>query len=204
MIAVFIVRKTELSRIPRIGQLANGGTKPPSSTQVFSFLSKGPHPEPAGSRMQHSSTHLEPRPAGALRDAPRPQPSAPGTSGRPRAAPPSSRRSHPRPVQRGAQQAVRADPWRRQAQCCWGRSLCASLWGAGFPARSRGAPRARTPMHRRQQSPRCASVKARGPGRHRERGLARGSGPPWPAACRVQTGPRQPNPAARARGLSQG
>lgn len=41
------------------------------------------------------------------------------------------------------------------------------------------------------------------PGRRWERAW-RGSGLPWPAARRVQTGPRQPNPAARARGRSQG
>lgn len=225
----------------KVGQLVNG-TKTPSSTQVFSFLSKGPfpgvfcepawdpqdkasppgshtereqagaasgrgpHPEPAESRAPHSCTHLAPRPAGAPKGAPRPETSARGDARA--AACVSSLRPLPRPPppSRGALSPRSGrTPGRRQAQPSWGRSPRASAPGAG--ASSRGAQGARAHAHlpTLKQSPGSASVADRregraggtrgGPGRPREHrpgrpgGNGRGA---WPAARRVQTGPRQP------------
>lgn len=241
---------SQANRFLKVGQLVSGN-KTPSSTQVFSFSSKGPflrafcgpawapqdkafppplahraagaasgrgsHPEPAGSRAPHSCT-LAPRPAGAPKGAPRPETSARGDAWA--AACVSSLQPLPRPPPRSRGALSRRSgrtPGRRQAQPSWGHSPRASARGAGSSCRvaqgsgeEEGARRAQgARAHARRptlkQSPRSASVADRrearaggirgGPGRPREYspGLPRGDGRgAWPAARRVQTGPKQP------------
>lgn len=166
---------------------------------ALGLLLRGPHPELAGSRaQQRSCSHLEPggacptpnlcawgQPGGrsrgsSLRPCPQPRPGAEGQGaggqGGPLAAPGTVPLGKVPARPRGVFQ----------------------LGEAGSPLRTRVCKALASPAFR----------SARGPGRRSPcgpGGVGRGPGARlWPGARRVQTGPRQPNPADRARGGSQG
>lgn len=176
----------------------------------------GPHPEPAGSLAQHSCTHLETRPAGALRGVPGDaRASACGSSLWP--LPPLG--SPPTPDAEVHPAGGQGGPLAAPGTVLLGKLPAPpSLWSAGpsSPSGSRrgvvgnaGSPRrtrvcktfskalASQPLKIRARAEQEEPVRAR---------AALGEGPGarfWPAARRVQTGPRQPNPVVRAKGPSQ-
>lgn len=170
-------------------------------------------------RALHSCTHLEPRPGGAPR----------GAQGPPKLCARRHQSGH-RPLRPAAALRLPPgrpgalsprSGWTPgcQAWARWGSPLRASLYGAAARAGSPGRTYARKPV-----SPApgfCTRVRsARGPGLGKAQGGpgrpgeavpggreasgegpgAAALGPPWPAARRVQTGPRRPKAAGARQG----
>lgn len=176
----------------------------------------GPHPEPAGSLAQHSCTHLETRPAGALRGVPGDaRASACGSSLwplPPLGSPPPRRRSAPSGrsgrTPGGARhcpagEAPRAPVLVERGPFQPKRLEKGSSGECGEPpahtrvCKTFSKALASQPLKIRARAEQEEPVRAR---------AALGEGPGarfWPAARRVQTGPRQPNPVVRAKGPSQ-